>query len=63
MPSPLDGMEGAFKESPSVATAQAWLDCAMEAYKNDEIDLRELRTIGTAVRTWARANKVAIGDD
>lgn len=60
MPSPLDDAEGVFKTTPSIATAQAWIDCAIEEFKSDHITLAELHTIGDAVRSWARAANIKL---
>lgn len=56
IPDNLAGLEGAFNEAPSLATARAWHAAAVRAHRDDEISLAELTNISNAVRTWAKVN-------
>jgi hypothetical protein len=56
----LEACEGAFDRAPSLTTAQAWLDRAIDAYKDGDITMPELGNIGAAVRAWARANRIPV---
>lgn len=56
----LDDLEGAFNRTPSITTAQAWMDAAIDAFKLDNIQLNELQLIGAAVRAWARKEGIHI---